>query len=153
MNFGTHTIPDEHIIIKTKHTFIFTNIRPFLPYHILVSPIARIQHLSDLNTDEVDDLFRCVQLSLKALRPFGKDFTVSVQDGPSAGQTVDHVHVHVIPRKENDLEDNDLIYAKGSLDYSRRTRSFEEMKEEASMLRKHFEEIFRKDERCFLNFK
>ena len=32
------------------------------------------------------------------------------QDGKSAGQTVEHVHVHVIPRKTGDFERNDDIY-------------------------------------------
>jgi len=29
---------------------------------------------------------------------------MSIQDGKSAGQTVNHFHIHIIPRKENDLE-------------------------------------------------
>ena len=32
------------------------------------------------------------------------------QDGPQAGQTVPHVHIHVIPRKKGDFEKNDEIY-------------------------------------------
>ena len=32
------------------------------------------------------------------------------QDGPQAGQTVPHVHVHILPRKGGDFENNDEIY-------------------------------------------
>lgn len=32
------------------------------------------------------------------------------QDGPQAGQTVPHVHIHVLPRKGGDFEKNDEIY-------------------------------------------
>jgi predicted metal-dependent phosphotriesterase family hydrolase len=32
------------------------------------------------------------------------------QDGASAGQTVPHVHVHVLPRKAGDFKENDEIY-------------------------------------------
>lgn len=142
MDFGIHIIPKEHIMIKTEHTFIFVNIRPFLPYHILVSPIEKIQHLYDLSIEQTQDLFVCVHLALKALKPFGEDFTVSTQDGPAAGQTVNHVHVHIIPRRENDIENNNLIYAKGGLDYSRRTRTNEEMGDEALYLRSLFEKTF-----------
>lgn len=40
-------------------------------------------------------------------------FTVAVQDGPDSGQTVPHLHVHVIPRKKGDVGDNpDAIYTK-----------------------------------------
>lgn len=32
------------------------------------------------------------------------------QDGPQAGQTVAHVHIHILPRKAGDFENNDDIY-------------------------------------------
>ena len=35
---------------------------------------------------------------------------ITYQDGPEAGQTVPHVHIHVIPRKKGDFEKNDEIY-------------------------------------------
>ncbi|KAF9978088.1 hypothetical protein BGZ73_003828 [Actinomortierella ambigua] len=37
--------------------------------------------------------------------------TIACQDGPHAGQTVPHVHVHIIPRRLGDYIDNDEIYA------------------------------------------
>lgn len=33
------------------------------------------------------------------------DFNVGVNDGEAAGQTIAHAHVHVIPRREGDVED------------------------------------------------
>ena len=39
-----------------------------------------------------------------------QDATISIQDGPSAGQTVPHVHVHILPRSSGDFENNDDIY-------------------------------------------
>ena len=36
--------------------------------------------------------------------------TVTLQDGPAAGQTVPHVHVHVLPRRWGDFEPNDKVY-------------------------------------------
>jgi len=45
-----------------------------------------------------------VRASLLAdLRPDG--FIVGVNDGPAAGQTVMHAHVHVIPRRHGDVPD------------------------------------------------
>ena len=36
--------------------------------------------------------------------------TFAIQDGPAAGQTVPHVHIHVLPRRVGDFENNDEIY-------------------------------------------
>jgi bis(5'-adenosyl)-triphosphatase len=35
---------------------------------------------------------------------------IAMQDGPDAGQSVPHVHTHIIPRKPQDLEQADQIY-------------------------------------------
>lgn len=35
---------------------------------------------------------------------------IFLQDGPQAGQTVPHVHIHIVPRKGGDFENNDEIY-------------------------------------------
>ena len=86
----------------------------------------------DLLKDEVGDLFVTAQ---KVGRVVEKDFdssalTICIQDGKEAGQSVEvrvlfyresitlkvltgsikHVHVHVIPRKQGDFENNDDIY-------------------------------------------
>ncbi|PKU70242.1 bifunctional bis(5'-adenosyl)-triphosphatase/adenylylsulfatase FHIT-like [Dendrobium catenatum] len=68
------------------------------------------------------------------------------QDGPQAGQTVPHVHIHIIPRKSGDFEKNDEIYdaidvkekqlkEKLDLDIDRKDRTFEEMSREADEYR------------------
>ncbi|KPJ17380.1 Nitrilase and fragile histidine triad fusion protein NitFhit [Papilio machaon] len=72
--------------------------------------------------------------------------TVTIQDGPEAGQTIKHVHCHILPRKKDDFIDNDLIYLelakhdKVSPTTPRKpARSLQEMREEAAMLRKELE--------------
>ncbi|KAB1225644.1 Nitrilase and fragile histidine triad fusion protein NitFhit [Morella rubra] len=69
------------------------------------------------------------------------------QDGPQAGQSVPHVHIHILPRKAGDFERNDDIYEaiddkekqlkeKLDLDKERKDRSLEEMTQEADEYRK-----------------
>ncbi len=38
------------------------------------------------------------------------DMASWLQDGPAAGQSVPHLHVHVLPRKEGDFANNDEVY-------------------------------------------
>ncbi|CAO3626184.1 unnamed protein product [Mucor hiemalis] len=70
--------------------------------------------------------------------------TLTIQDGPQAGQTVPHVHMHVIPRRKGDWADNDDIYKeldekKGVDNEDRKPRTEEEMRDEANELRVYFE--------------
>lgn len=143
MEFGEHTIPLDHVIVKTRHSFAFTNIRPFLPLHILVSPLERKERLHELTSEETADLFNTARAAMAALKELCDGFTLSVQDGLSAGQTVFHVHVHIVPRVFRDLPRNDDIYEKGALDAADRpVRNYEEMKEEATRLRAIVERTF-----------
>ncbi|CAO3593590.1 unnamed protein product [Absidia cylindrospora] len=74
--------------------------------------------------------------------------TFTIQDGPEAGQTVPHVHMHIIPRRKDDYENNDDIYEdldennqrqhdipKGADNEDRKPRSAADMTEEADRLR------------------
>lgn len=70
---------------------------------------------NDLSAAEVQDLFLTVQqVSRMVERVFdASSLNIAIQDGVDAGQSVPHVHAHIIPRKKDDLEDNggtDAIY-------------------------------------------
>ena len=79
---------------------------------MLVSSKRSVPRLADLTTDEVADLFQCAHRIIPILqRVHGStSLTLAVQDGRDAGQTVDHVHVHLIPRKPGDFDKNDDVY-------------------------------------------
>lgn len=74
----------------------------------------------DLSAGETADLFATVQRVQRMLarhyqggEASAGSFTVAVQDGPDAGQTVPHVHVHVMPRTRGDVgEASDDVYVK-----------------------------------------
>ena len=63
--------------------------------------------------------------------------TLVVQDGPLAGQSVPHVHLHLLPRQPGDFPHNDDIY--GEVERVDRRRGGDwtvgEMEEEAGVLR------------------
>lgn len=86
-----------------------------MPGHVLVSPLRRVCRFNDLTIDETSDLFITVRRVTKMIeRVYGATgLNVTVQDGGDAGQSVPHVHAHVLPRKTGDLDDRggmDMIY-------------------------------------------
>ncbi|KAH8490635.1 hypothetical protein H0E87_022968 [Populus deltoides] len=112
--------------------------------HVLVCPRREVKRFIDLSADETSDLWLTAKKVGRQLESFymATSLTFTIQDGPRAGQSVPHVHVHIIPRKDGDFEKNDEIYdaidesekelkRKLDLDEERRDRSMEEMAQEA----------------------
>lgn len=88
------------------------NLKPLLPGHVLVSPRRLVPRFNDLSQQEVQDLFATVQRVSRTIeRVFDASaLNIAIQDGQDAGQSVPHVHAHIIPRKKHDLPDPDQIY-------------------------------------------
>ena len=114
--FGPFEVTKQ-VFLQTAHSFALVNLKPLLPGHVLVCPRTAHTRLTDLAPPELTDLFTTVQrvqalLARRFFRPPPPStapppppqllrhgaFNVALQDGPGAGQTVPHVHVHVIPR-------------------------------------------------------
>lgn len=68
--------------------------------------------LGDLSRDEINDLFNTVTRIERTLKRVYKAdaFNVAVQDGEAAGQSVPHVHCHVIPRRSGDPGGGDQVH-------------------------------------------
>ena len=82
------------------------NLKPLLPGHVLVCPRRVTSRLSDLTIEEVSDLFLTVQrVSQVVERVYGASgLNIAIQDGRDAGQSVPHVHTHIVPRRKADLD-------------------------------------------------
>jgi bis(5'-adenosyl)-triphosphatase len=81
------------------------NRAPILAGHSLVIPKRHVKGLMDLSELELCELVifgrKAVKILLRAFS--ARAFDWSIQDGEEAGQTVPHLHLHLIPRKSDDL--------------------------------------------------
>ncbi|KAJ3019520.1 UNVERIFIED_CONTAM: hypothetical protein HDU68_010633 [Siphonaria sp. JEL0065] len=154
--FGPYPITPTEIFYSTRTTFGLVNLKPVTPGHVLLIPRRVVPRFADLTTTEAHDLITAAQRvgSVVEREYKGESLTITIQDGPAAGQTVPHVHIHVMPRRKGDWADNDEIYPEinrkeGELnqtlktrrvdaDEDRKPRSQKEMAEEASKLRPFF---------------
>ena len=80
---------------------------PISPGHTLVIPNRHIGSFFELSPEERQsllDLLDAAKLVLDSeLKPDG--YNIGINDGPSAGQTVPHLHIHLIPRYNGDQTD------------------------------------------------
>ncbi|KAJ6141904.1 hypothetical protein N7497_011003 [Penicillium chrysogenum] len=74
--------------------------------HVLVSPRRVVPRVTDLTPAETSDLFLTVRrVGRMVERVYGAtSLNIAIQDGAHAGQSVPHVHAHIIPRKAADLD-------------------------------------------------
>ncbi|KAJ3102593.1 hypothetical protein HDU96_009582 [Phlyctochytrium bullatum] len=110
--FADWPVPINEIFFISAHSLGLVNPKPVVPGHVLVIPRRRVQRYHELTSAEVADLMTSAQAIGKAIEHEfgGESITISVQDGPAAGQSIAHVHVHILPRKTGDFADNNDIY-------------------------------------------
>jgi diadenosine tetraphosphate (Ap4A) HIT family hydrolase len=86
---------------------VFRDNYPISEGHTLIIPKRHIQSFFELDSNEHEDLFLALkhsrELLLSEFKPDG--FNVGINDGVAAGQTVFHLHVHLIPRYLGDIDD------------------------------------------------
>ncbi len=95
------------IIVENEFSFAIPDGFPVTEGHALVLPRKHVASLFDLPQEEQAGLWRLVGLArsvlLERFQPEG--FNIGVNDGPAAGQTVMHAHIHIIPRYAGDSAD------------------------------------------------
>jgi len=89
------------------HAVAFADGYPVAAGHTLVVPRRHVASVFDLAAEEYAALWALVAAvrARLAARAGADGFTIGVNDGVAAGQTVGHAHVHVIPRRAGDVGD------------------------------------------------
>jgi diadenosine tetraphosphate (Ap4A) HIT family hydrolase len=94
-------------LVENSHAVAFPDAYPLSPGHALIVPRRHVTDFFTLSGDEqaaVWDLIRQVRDSIEGeYSPAG--YNVGLNAGPVAGQTINHAHVHVIPRYKGDVDD------------------------------------------------
>jgi len=96
-------IPAEKIY-EDEYVIAMLDANPRAAGHTIVIPKIHVPTLFELPDDEIDPFFKAVKhvsrRIYKALHPAG--LTMGLNHGEAGGQTVDHLHFHIIPRFEED---------------------------------------------------
>ncbi|MGE8131352.1 HIT family protein [Methylobacterium sp. NPDC080182] len=91
-----------HRVYEDAHTLAFMDVMPQGEGHTLVIPKAPARGLLDADPDSLGALMASVQKVARALKAAfrAEGLTVFQFNEPAGGQTVFHLHVHIIPRRE-----------------------------------------------------
>ena len=100
-------LPNERIINSNIFGVVVRDGFPISEGHTLIIPKRHIGSFFELDVQERDALFSLLDQEKAVLSdkhsPDG--FNIGINDGPAAGQTIAHLHIHLIPRYKGDLPD------------------------------------------------
>lgn len=99
-------------VYKTEHSLVILNKFPYNSGHLLVLPRRHCGNLFDLSELEFTDLNQTLRLAAKGVQKVYKPtgFNMGLNHGRAAGAGLpDHLHYHIIPRWEGDLNFFPLI--------------------------------------------
>ncbi|MCJ8518312.1 histidine triad (HIT) family protein [Pseudorhizobium tarimense] len=109
----------SHRVYEDDHTIAFMDVMPQAPGHLLVVPKTPSRNLLDADPAILAKTIQVVQKMARAAKEaFEADGITIIQfNEPAAGQTVYHLHFHVIPRHEGQMlkphsgtmEDGDVL--------------------------------------------
>lgn len=130
------------IIYKDNLAMMFPTNIPITPGHTLICPARHVSKINELSDEEIiaikNHIIRLKYALMKSLGAEG--FNIAWNEGVSAGQAVEHLHIHVVPRKKGDTgiseyEPRKFLYRPGS----RNESPDQELEEVAQLIIKNLE--------------
>ena len=99
---GSHSFK---VLVVGEHCVSILDQYPVSEGHCLIIPKRHVNSIDELSDVELKDLYTVLHqtktLLIETYLPDG--FNIGINEGEAAGQTVPHLHVHLIPRYEGDV--------------------------------------------------
>ncbi len=138
--FCTNPEVKDRIVYENDLVMVFPTHAPIVPGHLLISPKRHVVTQSEVTDEEGKALLDTLKLLKPALtKSFNAEgFNVAWNEGELSGQSVPHLHIHLLPRKEGDkgvvgYEPREFLYRPGVRDLSLQ----EELKEVVELIQKN----------------
>jgi diadenosine tetraphosphate (Ap4A) HIT family hydrolase len=100
-------MPPERIVAGNDLAFAVRDSYPICPGHTLIVTRRHVASFFEVNTDERNVMLLLLDQAKEELEAqfHLSGYNIGINDGADAGQTVAHVHIHLIPRYRGDAED------------------------------------------------
>lgn len=87
-------------LYEDEQAVAFTDINPQAPVHILIIPKRHIASLAEVGATDSDKLLighlHAIANQLARQQNLGAGYRITINTGPDGGQTVDHLHLHLL---------------------------------------------------------
>lgn len=100
------TKPSSRTMIEGAHGFVAWDRHPASEGHFLVIPYRHFSEYFEISDDEREELWRLVAEGKKLVEgKYSPDgYNIGINVGKWAGQSIPHLHIHVIPRYKGDVD-------------------------------------------------
>jgi diadenosine tetraphosphate (Ap4A) HIT family hydrolase len=100
------TLTESRILFQAERAVAVADAYPVSPGHTLIVPRRHVGSYFALSAAEREALNALLDRAQEDLRRrLNPDaYTIGINDGPAAGQSIPHVHIHLIPRFRGDRE-------------------------------------------------
>ncbi|WP_415405669.1 HIT family protein [Sulfurovum sp. CS9] len=101
-------LPVEKIVYSNEFSLMFYDSYPVTKYHTLIIPRRHVADYFELTNEEVDAMQELLYRQKERLLQLDKTitgFNIGINVGKDAGQSIFHVHMHLIPRREGDMKE------------------------------------------------
>jgi len=94
-------IPAE-IVLENEKVLAFKDVNPQAPVHVLIVPKRVIPRLADASPNDRELLGELLLAAGEAAKKLGlkTGFRVVINNGPDAGESVPHLHVHLLGERQ-----------------------------------------------------
>lgn len=98
----------NRVMVQTVGWYARYDNFPAAPGHVEIVPKRHVESYFDLTREEAGEAFVVLGLARKLVelehsRPDG--YTIGINEGRAAGRSIDHLHIHLIPRYVGDVPD------------------------------------------------
>ena len=100
-------VPSSEYIFKNNLAFSTFDSYPVSKYHALIIPKRHVENYFDMSEEEViscNKLIKKMRYKIKEIDPTVGGFNIGTNSGKIAGQSIMHCHIHLIPRRKNDVD-------------------------------------------------
>ena len=97
----------KEVVYENDFFYATRDSYPVTKLHTLVIPKRHFQSYFDMNNDEIKSINIVLNEQRKEIMKLDSSvtaFNIGINDGKDAGQSIYHLHVHLIPRRQGDVE-------------------------------------------------